>query len=87
MEDRSRNEEMERGKYVITSEMLVEMVEESIRIFWEFVRSDRDCGVATNNVHNKLPELHSPEDLKMLIELRKNLQKVRVRHLGGIYFG
>lgn len=67
----SRKKEMD--EYAITTEMLVEMLEESIRIFWHFVRSDKDCYVAS---HNKLPEPHSPEDLKLLIELRKSLQKV-----------
>lgn len=60
----------ERDEYVISSEMLVEMLEESIRIFWEFVRSDKDCGLAA------LPVLHSPQDLKMLMKLRRILQKV-----------
>ncbi|KAG6420934.1 hypothetical protein SASPL_117480 [Salvia splendens] len=59
----------ERDEYVISSEMLVEMLEESIRIFWEFVRSDKDCGLAA------LPVLHSPQDLKMLMQLRRILQK------------
>lgn len=60
----------ERNEYVIGSEMLVEMLEESIRIFWEFVRSDKDCGFGS------LPVLHSPQDLKMLMQLRRILQKV-----------
>ncbi|XP_047946778.1 uncharacterized protein LOC125193091 [Salvia hispanica] len=59
----------ERNEYVIGSEMLVEMLEESIRIFWEFVRSDKDCGFGS------LPVLHSPQDLKMLMQLRRILQK------------
>ncbi|XP_042061013.1 uncharacterized protein LOC121805277 isoform X2 [Salvia splendens] len=59
----------ERDEYVISSEMLVEMLEESIRIFWEFVRSDKDCGFAP------LPVLDSPQDLKMLMQLRRILQK------------
>ncbi|XP_057768695.1 uncharacterized protein LOC130988758 [Salvia miltiorrhiza] len=58
----------ERDEYVITSEMLVEMVEESIRIFWDFVRSDKDF-------HNKQPQLHTREDSKLLIQLRRILQK------------
>ncbi|KAH6763511.1 hypothetical protein C2S52_020944 [Perilla frutescens var. hirtella] len=73
LEDQSRKKE--RDEYVITSEMLVEMVEESIRIFWRFVRSDKDCTIASSSGHKKLPELHSPEDLKLLTELRKILQK------------
>ncbi|KAL1563124.1 hypothetical protein AAHA92_05623 [Salvia divinorum] len=59
----------ERDEYVISIEMLVEMLEESIRIFWEFVRSDKDCGAVS------LPAFHSPQDLELLIKLRKILQK------------
>ncbi|KAL3629365.1 hypothetical protein CASFOL_026587 [Castilleja foliolosa] len=60
-------------EYVITSEMLVEIVEESIRIFWRFVRADKDCLI---NGQKKLPELPDPDqDLELLMEIKKNLQK------------
>ncbi|KAK6153009.1 hypothetical protein DH2020_012648 [Rehmannia glutinosa] len=61
-------------EYVFTSEMLVEMVEESIRIFWRFVRSDKDCFSVAINAHKKLPELHNSEDLKLLLEKEKKLK-------------
>ncbi|CAA3004764.1 Ribosomal L34Ae, partial [Olea europaea subsp. europaea] len=55
----------------VTSDMLVEIVGESIRIFWQFVEADKDCNIETK----RTPELHDPEDLQLLIEIRKILQK------------
>ncbi|PIN16308.1 hypothetical protein CDL12_11044 [Handroanthus impetiginosus] len=63
------------NEYVITSEMIVEILEESIGIFWQFIRSDRDCNTLVTNGQKKTPELHNPDDLKLLIDVRKNLQK------------
>ncbi|KAL6518926.1 hypothetical protein OROHE_017679 [Orobanche hederae] len=60
-------------EYVITSDMLVETVEESIRIFWRFVRTDKDC--TTANGHKKIPDLPSPEDINLLMEVKRILQK------------
>ncbi|GFP96280.1 hypothetical protein PHJA_001772100 [Phtheirospermum japonicum] len=76
-EDNLKNKRKARAKasdeYVITSDMLVETVEESIRIFWRFVRADKDCAL---NGHKKLPELPDPDqDLNLLMEIKKNLQK------------
>ncbi|KAL2528732.1 uncharacterized protein Fot_21333 [Forsythia ovata] len=59
--------------YVVTSDVLVEIVGESIRIFWQFVEADKDCAIETNK---RTPELHNPEDIQLLIEIRKILQKV-----------
>ncbi|KAL6553009.1 hypothetical protein OROGR_006851 [Orobanche gracilis] len=61
-------------EYVITSDMLVETVEESIRIFWRFVQADKDC--TTSNDHKKMPDLPSPEDINLLMEVKRILQKV-----------
>lgn len=76
LKDKNTGRKKETDEYVITSDMLVEMVEESIRIFWLFVRSDKDCTTVSINGHKKVPDLHSPEDLKLLLQLRKILQKV-----------
>ncbi|KAL8471585.1 hypothetical protein ACS0TY_028369 [Phlomoides rotata] len=62
-------------EYVITSDMLVEIVEESIRIFWRYVRADKDCAVASVNSHKKVPELLDAEDLTLYSEIKKVLQK------------
>ncbi|GER50490.1 hypothetical protein STAS_27798, partial [Striga asiatica] len=64
-EDKRKVRTKATGEYFITTEMLVEMVEESIRIFWRFVRADKDCSIASlNNSHKRTPELSSPEDLE-----------------------
>lgn len=64
---------LEMDEYVITSDMLVEIVEESIRIFWRFVRADKDCAVASVSGHKRVAEV---EDLSLLAEIKKILQKV-----------
>lgn len=71
LKDKTRDRKKDKDDYAITSEMLVEIVEESIRIFWQLIRSDKDC-----NTHKKMPEPHNPEDLKLLLDVRKILQKV-----------
>ncbi|XP_073122372.1 uncharacterized protein [Henckelia pumila] len=67
----------DRDEHVITIETLVEIVEESIRIFWRFVKADKDCTSAPpTNTHNKIvPQLHDPEDLSLSLAVRKILQK------------
>ena len=57
----------------ITSDMLVDIMEESIRIFWRFVRADKpeSKGRKGNNV-----ELQNPEESQLFMEIRKSLQKV-----------
>ncbi|KAG8384702.1 hypothetical protein BUALT_Bualt04G0145500 [Buddleja alternifolia] len=75
MKDKRKARKREGDEYAITSEMLVETVEESIRIFWRLVRADKDCAQAATNSNKKMPELHNPEDLKLLLEVKKNLQK------------
>ncbi|EYU34658.1 hypothetical protein MIMGU_mgv1a019730mg [Erythranthe guttata] len=72
---RGKIRKKDRDEYVITSEMLVEIVEESIRIFWNLVRSDKDCNVLAMKNSKKTPELQNPDDLKLLVDVRKALQK------------
>ncbi|KAL8545929.1 hypothetical protein ACS0TY_005881 [Phlomoides rotata] len=75
-EDSLEEEKKGRGKeadeHVITSEMLVEIVEESIRIFWQFVRTEKDCSTSTLSGPKKIPD---SEDQKLLQDVRKTLQK------------
>ncbi|GFY87033.1 hypothetical protein Acr_05g0006720 [Actinidia rufa] len=60
----------ERGDYAITSDMLVEILEECIRIFWRFVRADKDSSKRERHV-----DLQDPADHNLLMEVRSNLQK------------
>lgn len=54
--------------YDITSDTLVEILEESIRIFWRFVRADK--------YKRQTPmEFQKPEDSELFIHLQKDLHK------------
>ncbi|KAK9064792.1 hypothetical protein SSX86_016174 [Deinandra increscens subsp. villosa] len=54
--------------YDITSDALVEILEESIRIFWRFVRADKyKCQTPA--------EFQTPEDSQLFMDLRKDLHK------------
>lgn len=74
--NRNKARKIERGEYDITSDMLVEIMEESIRIFWRFVRNDKDC---TKPIligrKGPLAELQDPADSQLFMEIRKDLQK------------
>ncbi|CDP02229.1 unnamed protein product [Coffea canephora] len=66
----------ERAEYVITSDMMVEIIEESIRIFWRFVRADKHCNSAMSKGHKGAPPaLQNPGDLELLMEIKNILQK------------
>ncbi|MCD7453363.1 hypothetical protein HAX54_020662 [Datura stramonium] len=77
-EDRTKDKNKGRGRgrekdeYWITSDMLVEIVEESIRIFWQFVRADRNCPVKPTQQHQ---DLKASGDLKLLMEVKRSLRK------------
>ncbi|CAK9178946.1 unnamed protein product [Ilex paraguariensis] len=74
--DKRKAKMKEKGEYAITSDMLVEIMEESIRIFWRFVRADKDCTNVISKDRRGTPvELQDPEDSKLLLEVRRNLQK------------
>ncbi|XP_051117233.1 uncharacterized protein LOC127241972 isoform X3 [Andrographis paniculata] len=66
-----------RDEYFVTTEMLVEIVEESIRTLWVFVRTDKDCNTLPTNGRKKktTAKLHNPQDHKLLSEVEKNLRK------------
>ncbi|XP_034888856.1 uncharacterized protein [Populus alba] len=61
----------------ITSDMLVEIMEESIRIFWRFVRSDKDAqNVISKGRKGTQIEPQDPTELELLTEVRTIFQKV-----------
>ncbi|XP_039011181.1 uncharacterized protein LOC120140245 [Hibiscus syriacus] len=60
----------------ITSDMLVEIMEESIRIFWRFVRADKGANVVIKNSRKGTQvEPLEPADLELLAEVQTSLQK------------
>lgn len=66
-----------RDEYALTSDMLVEIMEESIRIFWQFVRADKDAHTAIQK-SRKVAQVEPQDalDLELLAEVRSGLQKV-----------
>ncbi|CAI9109690.1 OLC1v1009565C2 [Oldenlandia corymbosa var. corymbosa] len=78
-EDSSRDKRKgkgERDEYIISSEMLVEILEESIRIFWRFVRADRDCSSPAVKGHKGIPaQVKNPDELELLMEIKRVLHK------------
>ncbi|XP_023737336.1 uncharacterized protein LOC111885304 [Lactuca sativa] len=68
-EDHSKNKKAKSEVfYDITSDTLVEILEESIRIFWRFVRADK--------YKRQTPiEFQKPEDSQLFTDLQKDLHK------------
>lgn len=65
-----------KDEYAITSEMLVEIMEESIRIFWRFVRADKDANIMIQKSQKGTQiEPQDAIDLELLAEVRTSLQK------------
>lgn len=66
-----------KGNHIVCSEVLEEIMEESIRIFWEFVKADKDetpwmlKGLLGTHV-----QLQDPSDFKFMANVQSNLQKV-----------
>ncbi|XVE91489.1 hypothetical protein REPUB_Repub01dG0014600 [Reevesia pubescens] len=60
----------------VSSEMLTDIIEESMHVFWEFLRADKD----ESNAISKTPQQaqvapHDPIDLELLLDVRTDLQK------------
>ncbi|GAB2268230.1 hypothetical protein Dimus_003207 [Dionaea muscipula] len=56
--------------------MLVEIIEESIRIFWKFVRADDDaCSVVPKYRRGSNLQSHDPAHSQLLQEVQTSLQK------------
>ncbi|XP_024975322.1 uncharacterized protein LOC112513323 isoform X2 [Cynara cardunculus var. scolymus] len=69
-EDPFKSKKKARSEFVydITSDMLIEILEESIRIFWRFVRADK--------YRRQTPvEFQKPEDSQIFMDLQKDLHK------------
>ncbi|KAF8390210.1 hypothetical protein HHK36_024732 [Tetracentron sinense] len=78
--DKKKGRRKVAGKDAITSEMLIEMIEDSIRIFWRFLRADKDATTAILKGHGGNPvELQDPADSELLMDIRTNLQKKEKR--------
>lgn len=63
--------------HAISSGMIARIIEESMRVFWEFLRADKDEGKTILNVpHQKNHvNLQNDADLTLLMDIRADLQK------------
>ncbi|XP_016559045.2 uncharacterized protein LOC107858774 isoform X1 [Capsicum annuum] len=77
VKDKNKARGREKDEYCITSDMLVEVLEESIRIFWQFVRADRNCAslMVKGRKGTQHQELKALGDLELLMDVKKGLQK------------
>lgn len=58
--------------------MLLEILEESIRTIWRFIRADKYAHTAVFKCQRGTEaELQDPADSNLLMEIQTNLQKVR----------
>ncbi|ONK73868.1 uncharacterized protein A4U43_C03F400 [Asparagus officinalis] len=70
---RDKMEEMEKA---ITSEKLEDIMEECIRVFWEFVKADKDeTPTILKGLLRNHAELQDPSDFKLLSEIQASLQR------------
>ena len=70
-------EEKRKGNNTITSEILEDIMEESIRIFWEFVKGDKDeTSIILKALMRNQVELQDPSDFKLMSEIHASLQRV-----------
>ncbi|KAK3212704.1 hypothetical protein Dsin_017410 [Dipteronia sinensis] len=77
LKDRKKARTKGRDNYAITSDMLVEIMEESIRIFWRFVRADnKDTNIVIQKSRKGTQiEPQDTLDLELLSQVRTCLQK------------
>ncbi|XP_057435989.1 uncharacterized protein LOC130728508 isoform X2 [Lotus japonicus] len=76
--DKKKYREREADKDAITSGMLVEVLEESIRTIWRFIRADKDAS-SLKGAREKQVELQDPSDSELLVEIRTELEKKEKR--------
>ncbi|KAF5207529.1 putative zinc finger FYVE domain protein [Thalictrum thalictroides] len=75
-EDPKDKEGRQRRKDAITCSMLLEILEESMRIFWKFVRADKhDGNVILKGLSGPQVKLIDAVDTDLLVDVQRNLQK------------
>jgi Protein of unknown function (DUF1666) len=70
-------EDDQKRNYIITSQELEDIMEESIRVFWEFVKGDKDeTPTILKGLVGPQVELQDPSDYSLMMRLHSTLQKV-----------
>ncbi|ESW11574.1 hypothetical protein PHAVU_008G041600 [Phaseolus vulgaris] len=78
--DKRKFSKREEDKDAITSDMLVEILEESIRTIWRFIRADKDASsLALKGLKENEVQLQDPSNSELLVEIRTDLQKKEKR--------
>lgn len=67
-----KKERTGRDDGAITIDIVIEILEESMRIIWKFIRADKDA----SNRRDTQVELQDPADSVLLKEVQTDLQKV-----------
>ncbi|KAG1342499.1 hypothetical protein COCNU_05G007280 [Cocos nucifera] len=81
---KDKMEEQRKGNDAITSEMLEDIMEESIGIFWEFVKADRDeTPVILKGLLRAQAELQDPSDYALMMHIQAILHKELLNPLAG----
>ncbi|XVF60528.1 hypothetical protein PTKIN_Ptkin08bG0054700 [Pterospermum kingtungense] len=76
MKDKRKGRRKGRDDDAITSDMLVEIMEESIRIFWRFVRADKDANIMIQKTRKGAQvEPLERADVELLSEVQTSLLK------------
>lgn len=84
--DKRKFRKREGDKDAITSDMLVEILEESIRTIWRFIRADKDASsLALKSLRENQVELQDPSDSGLLVEIQTDLQKVIKARINSLY--
>ncbi|XP_077250034.1 uncharacterized protein LOC143889640 isoform X2 [Tasmannia lanceolata] len=72
---KDKKEGRRKGDNATTSEMLVQLLEESMRIFWEFIKADKDeTSVILKGFLGTQPDFQDPADSELFIDIRASLQ-------------
>lgn len=71
--EKKKLREKKADKDAITSDMLIEILEESIRTIWRFIRADKDASKGPRETQVKLLD---PADSELVMEIRAELQQV-----------
>lgn len=76
-EDNTKDEEKFKTKDEITSDMLVEILEESIKTLWHFIKADKDASCLSHKRPRETQaKFQDPADSELHIELQAELHKV-----------
>ncbi|KAG8501595.1 hypothetical protein CXB51_003928 [Gossypium anomalum] len=73
---RGRRKGRDEDDNAITADMLVEIMEEAIRIFWRFLRADKDANIVIRKMRKGAQvEPTEPDELQLLATVQTSLQK------------